>query len=641
MRQETRQDIARLLERVEEVRSLLSLEPKDYSALEDEAQLVGLCSELVEALETTRRGLIETNTKLSALRETAEGMLSAVRPEEATQTVRSYMHRVLGFEEIGLWVMNRENGTLEGGWSRVVHDERESLEHSFAPLEAEGELKSTLWSMQTTTVSRDEIGNQLGPWRFEGVSEVTIVPLVSSRQWLPCKEVKKCIRQECRAYFAEGTFCWETPSTLCFHEKGFDMSRREEFCLRCDVFPLLGLMVLESTESKKLSAVELSMVESLAYNVSRVLESNRLYGVLEVGEEFRAGILRCMGECLVALDLDGRVVTFNRMAEAVTGFGVDEAVGREASFLVPSEQKDESPIHMALRQGAEMSSVVTSVARRSGGTVPVRMTTRLLQDGRGYVNGVIATFTDERPARRVEAKMRQLDRLAALGRFASSVAHELRNPLSGIAAGIQYMKKQVGDRGPHADNVGFLLREIARLEKIIDDLLKITHPQELILSEASLADVVERALKCLAPNVSARGVDLDFSVKGTVPDIKMDVDQMQQVVINLVKNALEAVDEAGRVTIELGLKEDETDGTAPAAVLTVTDSGAGITKADLERVFEPFFTTKATGTGLGLFISHDIVQRHAGELTVTSEPDKGSCFRVQLPLPGQAEQQGA
>ncbi len=633
MRQKTRQDIDRLLGRVDEVRSLLSLESKDYSNLEDQTQLVELCSELVESLETTHRRLIETSTKLSVLREAAEGMLSAVRPEEATQTVCSYMHRVLGIEEVGLWVMNREEGVLEGRWSRCQGDEFETLDHSFSPLDAEGGLRTVLWSMQTATLTAGELRGQLGPVPADREREVTVVPLVSSRQWLPCKEVKKCIRQECSAYFAKSGFCWETPSTLCFHEKGFDMSRREEFCLRCDVFPILGVMAVKNgQESEERSPGQLAMIESVAYNVSRILESNRLYGDLQVGEEFRESILDCMGECLVALDLSGRVVTFNRMAEAVTGFGVDEATGREFDFLVPAEERDESPITKSVHRGLEQSIVSASVRKRSGGKIPVRMTTRLLQDVKGCVSGVIVTFTDDRPARRAEEKMRQLDRLAALGRFASSVAHELRNPLSGIAAGIQYMQKQVGSRGPHADNVGFLLREIARLERIVADLLKITQPQELMISDGSLEDVVERALECLGSNVSSRSIDLDFRVKGAVPSVQMDVDQMQQVVINLVKNAVEAVGETGKVSIELSPAECP-DGERPSAVtLTITDSGVGIETEDLERIFEPFFTTKPTGTGLGLYVTHDIIRRHGGELTVTSEPGRGSVFRISLPI---------
>jgi PAS domain S-box-containing protein len=635
MRQRTRQDIDRLLGRVEEVRSLLSLESKDYSDLDEEARLVEVCAELVESLEGTHRRLIETNTKLSVLQEAAEGMLSAVRPEEATQTVCSYMHRVLGIEEVGLWVMNREDGVLSGRWSRSADEEIATLDHSFSPLDAEGSLKTVLWSMQTAVLSAGELEGQLGPVSTDPERGVTVVPLVSSRQWLPCKEVKKCIRQECSAYFAKDGYCWETPSTLCLHEKGFDMSRREEFCLKCDVFPLLGLMAIKSdSECVQRSPGELAMLESVAYNASRVLESNRLYGDLQVGEEFRESILDSMGECLVAVDLSGRVVSFNRMAEAVTGFSVDETIGREFGFLVPSDEKETSPLGRAVRKGLELSSVSASVKKRSGGSVPVRMTTRLLQETKGYVNGVIATFTDERPARRAEEKMRQLDRLAALGRFASSVAHELRNPLSGIAAGIQYMQRQVGERGPHADNVGFLLREIARLERIVGDLLKITQPQELVLSDASLEDVVERALECLASNVSSRGVDLGFTVKGSIPGVQMDVDQMQQVVINLVKNALEAVGEAGKVSIELAPAERPEDEVSSAVALTVTDSGVGIDRADLERIFEPFFTTKPTGTGLGLYITHDIVQRHGGELIVTSEPGRGTVFSVHLPVSG-------
>jgi GAF domain-containing protein len=285
MRQDTRQDVSLLLRRVEEVRSLLSLESNDYSNLDDETQLVQLCSELVESLEGAHRRLIETKTKLSVLQEAAEGMLSAVRPEEATQTVCSYMHRVLGIPEVGLWVMNRGDGTMEGRWSRLGDERQWAVEYSFNLLDIQGKLKSAVWGMRTTVLPAEEIAGQLGPAGAEAHRSVAVVPLVSSRQWLPCKEVKKCIRQECSAYFEKSGFCWEMPSTLCFHEKGFDMSRREEFCLKCEVFPLLGLLAVGSdADPDEFATSELAMVESVAYGVSRVIESNRLYGDLQVGE---------------------------------------------------------------------------------------------------------------------------------------------------------------------------------------------------------------------------------------------------------------------------------------------------------------------------------------------------------------------
>jgi PAS domain S-box-containing protein len=644
MTQQTRQEIDSVLKRVEEVRSLLSLASQDYSSLDDQSLLVRLCTELAETLEGTHRKLIETNTKLSVIGEMAEGMLSAVRPEEARKTICLYIHRVLEMKEVGLWFTNRETGNLEGHWTRLDASGFDIVEHAFCPTELEGRPRSALWHMQTVLATAEELKFQLHlVFAAEGRT-VALVPLVSSRQWLPCKEVKKCIRQECKAYFGKSGFCWETPSTLCFHEKGFDPSSREAFCHKCDVFPLLGLLAVTKESSEGVLPGELAMLESVAYNISRMLENSRLYGDLEVGEELRQSILDSMGECLVAVELSGRIVAFNGMAEELTGFDADEAVGMAFDFLIPSEHHDDSPIARAFRQGVEQSSVEALVNRRSGGNVPVKMTTRLLREDKGSVKGVIATFSDLRPVKTIEEKMRQLDRLAALGRFASSVAHELRNPLTGMAAGIQYMARQFGENGPGADNVKFLLREIARLERIVQDLLRITHPQELILSQARIEDVVESALRSLGQGINAGGVGLDLSLRGEIPLVAVDVDQMQQVFINLIKNAFEACGEEGNISIEIRAGEEGYEEHSSAVTVTVTDSGVGIDRANLDHIFEPFFTTKPGGTGLGLYITHDIVKRHGGEITVRSEPGKGASFTIQLPLaasPGQGRTENA
>ena len=630
-RQETHRDNRALLKRVEDLRSFTTLNPSDYESLDDETTLTRVCQDLIDALETTHRRLIETDTKLSVVREIAEGMLSNVRPEETLQTVSSYMHRVLGMDDVGLWLMNRETGLLQGRHTVYAEEGAGTEETALKPSDLDGKLGASFRHMQTCVETSEEVGRQLRI-RVAGPGRATaVVPLVSSRQWVSCREVKKCIRQECGAYLDKHGFCWEAPATLCFHEKGFDPPRKSEFCVKCDVFPLLGMLTAARGGAGEMSPADLSMLESVGYNVSGVLESNRLYGALRVGEEFRQRILDSMGECLVAFDLCGRLQAMNRMAEAVTGFSAEEVTGAQSSFLIPSEEGAESPVTRALRYGEEQTAVDTVVKKRSRGSVPVRMTSRLLRDERDNVRGVIATFTDLRPARRLEEKMRQLDRLAALGRFASSVAHEVRNPLSGIATGIQYMSKQFGDTGPEAENVEFLLREVARLERIIQDLLRITHPQELVVAEASVEDVVERALKSLGNTLAEKSVGLDMSVTGKLRPVQIDADQIQQVFINLIKNAAEATPEGGEVRISMANVE-ETDRESGGVEVTVADSGPGIGAVDMDRILEPFFTTKPGGTGLGLYITHEIVRRHGGELSVASEPGKGAAFTVRLPV---------
>ncbi|MFH0779143.1 MAG: ATP-binding protein, partial [Candidatus Eisenbacteria bacterium] len=176
-----------------------------------------------------------------------------------------------------------------------------------------------------------------------------------------------------------------------------------------------------------------------------------------------------------------------------------------------------------------------------------------------------------------------------------------------------------------------ILREIARLERIIQDLLRVTHPQELMLTDTSISDVIENSLKSLGPTMSRKPVSLELQLSGEIPLVAMDADQMQQVFINLVKNAIDAVESDGRICIEAHSEEGTLDQGAVLKV-SVTDSGCGIESENLERIFEPFFTTKLDGTGLGLYVSYNIVRRHDGEISVSSEVGRGTTFCVELPV---------
>jgi signal transduction histidine kinase len=268
------------------------------------------------------------------------------------------------------------------------------------------------------------------------------------------------------------------------------------------------------------------------------------------------------------------------------------------------------------------------------------MTTSLLRNERRAVYGAIATFVDLTPLKRAEEHARRQDRLAALGRFTSSVAHEIRNPLTGIAAGVQYLDRSVAD-GPQRENLGFILSEIRRLDRIVQDLFDITHPRGLALRVQPLEDSVRRAVHSLEATIAAKRITVTVECAPYTPPVPHDADQMQQVFINLIKNAGEASPEGAAIRVTLApmppagrrAHPGRHPGAASGGVVArVEDRGSGISPEHLKTVFEPFFTTRQGGTGLGLYICHDIVKRHGGALTVQSEPGKGTTFSLELPM---------
>jgi signal transduction histidine kinase len=271
---------------------------------------------------------------------------------------------------------------------------------------------------------------------------------------------------------------------------------------------------------------------------------------------------------------------------------------------------------------------------REGAALTVRLSTSLLRNDRRQVYGAIATFVDLTPLRRAEEHARAQDRLAALGRFTSSVAHEIRNPLTGIATGVQYLERSVAGDDPQRENLGFILSEIRRLDRIVQDLFDITHPRGLQRHAAPLERAVERAIKSLEAMLAERGVTARVSVQPGTPSMSYDPDALQQVFINLIKNAAEASPRGAEVRIHVRrvanpvARPDD----AIRVAADVRDRGPGIDPQHLKTIFEPFFTTKPGGTGLGLYICHDIVKRHGGALTVRCEAGRGSIFTVELPL---------
>lgn len=222
--------------------------------------------------------------------------------------------------------------------------------------------------------------------------------------------------------------------------------------------------------------------------------------------------------------------------------------------------------------------------------------------------------------------MQQAEKLATVGELAAAIAHDIKNPLAGISGAIQVFAEDFSEDDPRKEIIKETLLEIDRLDRSVKDLLSYARPPEPLIIKAPLEPIIEHVVLLLTGQAKKQEVEIAVSSTGEVNEINVDPDQIQQVFLNIMINAIHSMPEGGKLTVSTS----HVAGTGMAEI-NITDTGMGISKHNLANIFMPFFTTKHTGTGLGLAISKNTVEKHGGKLLVESRPGVGSTFKILLP----------
>ena len=226
-----------------------------------------------------------------------------------------------------------------------------------------------------------------------------------------------------------------------------------------------------------------------------------------------------------------------------------------------------------------------------------------------------------------EAQIERADRLASLGELASGIAHEIKNPLAGISAAIQVLSCSFPASDPRREVINEILKQVERLNKTVRDFLSFARPVEPQRLRHDLNEVVKKALFLIRKQAENQKVEIKEEYSSQLPAVLIDAEQIQQVLLNILLNAVQAVPQGGQITVV-------TSGSEKSRFINVKvrDTGKGIPPENLKKIFEPFFTTKHQGTGLGLSICRRIVEKHGGKILVESEVGKGTTFTVTLPI---------
>jgi two-component system sensor histidine kinase PilS (NtrC family) len=343
-------------------------------------------------------------------------------------------------------------------------------------------------------------------------------------------------------------------------------------------------------------------------------------------------ILEQMHSGLMTIDVLRRIVYFNRAAGEILGVAYRGAKGKTIDILfhpglVNLSQKISAVL--ASRQSDLRSEI--NIQHPDRGDIPLGLSLTVLTGDKGDPRGVIAIFQDLTEAKKLDARLRASDRLAAVGRLAAGIAHEIRNPLASISGSVEFLKDGLHLEGDNLRLLELILKESSRLSTILNDFLNFARVTRLNSGKCDLAAVI---FEVIALASSHGRIPKSIRVLSSLhrPNIPVtgSEDQIKQILWNLLLNSAQAVDpEKGMLLI--ATDEDRGPQTAASVRLMVADNGSGIPENIREKIFEPFFSTKADGTGLGLPIVARIVDCLGGRIELDSTPDWKTRFCICLP----------
>jgi PAS domain S-box-containing protein len=358
-------------------------------------------------------------------------------------------------------------------------------------------------------------------------------------------------------------------------------------------------------------------------------------------KSYTDNILASLTTGIVTVDLDGRVATLNPAAELMTGFFAGEVRGRYCTEVFVHTPELGEILMETIASRAATPGVAATLRRRNGRTLPIELSAAPLKGGEGKDLGVIAVMRDLTVVRELEQRLRRSDRLAALGTLAAGLAHEIKNPLTSLLTFSRHLTRRFDDEQFREKFQSVVPRELERINGIVERLLELARPPRLSFAAVRLPPLLERALELYAHEIETGNVRVAREHARDLPVIWVDPDALYQAVVNLVRNALDAMPSGGRLVLRTGWSDTphvarpggrrEPAG-ARRVRIEIEDGGVGIPAGDADRVFNPFFSTKAGGTGLGLALTHKIIEDHGGGIDFRSAPGGGTIFRIVLPL---------
>ena len=375
-------------------------------------------------------------------------------------------------------------------------------------------------------------------------------------------------------------------------------------------------------------------IEELGKNFNHMIEQihrhqNELEDRLREITSLKAytdNILASMTNGLITIDLEKKVVTVNEMAESIIGRGREAIAGLSLEQVLDEHHPLCQMLVETLAQEKEISHLEVEL-KRDGESLWLIAGTSLLIGGQGKIIGALAIFQDITELKALEEKLRQADRLAALGTLSAGLAHEIKNPLSAIKTFVQLLPQKIGLPSFMEKFNVTVPREIDRINYLVEDLLELTRRRVRPLVALKVDDLILQVIDLHGEDIKKRQITLEDHLDRRIPPVHGDAETLYRAFSNLIINAIQAMPNGGTLSISSKL-----DSSLFSVEITFQDTGIGMDETTAKNIFNPFFTTKDKGAGLGLALTRKIIEDHRGTIEVHSEKGMGTTFTLNLPV---------
>lgn len=356
-------------------------------------------------------------------------------------------------------------------------------------------------------------------------------------------------------------------------------------------------------------------IGDLAASFNQMAENLQRLKELRERKEFLEMILSNVSDSIIIYDQNGKILSFSRGSEEIFGFKAEEVMGKDYNILGPGRS-----FALLQAQAGKIFRGEIPLQRRGGDLFHAYLTITPLVNEKGLIALIEAArdVTEDKRREKLERQLMQSEKLAAIGQLAAGVAHEINNPLGNILLYATHMIKNFNPDDIKFKNLERIIDNVTRSKAIVGDLLDYARDSLVTMTANNINEVVERSVNILKSEMKLNEIECTLDMAEALPTIQCDRNRIQQVLVNLLHNAIQAIGFRGTIKVSTCLADDR-----KSVCVSVSDSGEGIEPNVLPRIFEPFYTTKENGTGLGLSISYGIIEMHRGRIWAESGFERG------------------